>query len=112
MVVFLLGSFGLYKLHMNFAAHSMQQNESLNQVGKTAQTVDGEVQSIDLNHGILSLVDGGEKFDFDFDGATVFVEDGRAVQPSMINSGNTVTVIFIKRENRNVARNILLYSPK
>ncbi len=112
MLGFLLVSFTLYKLHMNFATHSLQQSEPSVQPGKVAQTVDGKVQSIDLNEGILSLNDHGQQFDFSFDGATVFVEDGRAIQPSTINSGNSVTVIFIQRENRNVARNILLYPAK
>ena len=112
MVVFLLVSFGLYKLHMNFATYSLQQNAALDPVGTAAQRVDGEVQSIDLDNGTLSLVEDGKEFNFDIDGATVFVENGRAIQPSIINSGNTVIVIFIKRENRNVAKNILLSSAK
>lgn len=104
---FLLVSFGLYKLHLNFVANSLQENESLPQLG--AETVDGKVQSIDLNEGILCLVGHGQRFDFAFDGGTVFVENGRAIHPETINSGNSVTVIFFKRENRNVARNIQLY---
>jgi hypothetical protein len=109
---FLLVSFSLYKLRMNSATSSLQQNEPSTQAGKSSQTMDGKVQSIDLSQGILCLDGNGKRLDFAFDGATVFVEDGRAIQPSTINSGNSVTVIFIQRENRNLARNIFLCSTK
>ncbi len=112
LLTFMLISFTLYKLHLNFVTNSLQQNESLPLPGKCAETVDGKVQSIDLNRGILCLDGHGQKFDVAFDGSTLFVEDGRAIHPSTINSGNSVTVIFVKRENRNVARNILLYVAK
>jgi hypothetical protein len=106
---FLLVSFAVYKVHRNFVTTSLHQNETLTKMGNGAETVDGKVQSIDLNKGILCLVGHGQKFDFAFDGATVFVEGGRAIHPETINSGNSVTVIFFKRVNRNFARNILLY---
>ena len=112
MLGFVLVCFGLYKLHMNFATNSLQQNEALPQPGKGAETVDGKVQSIDLSNNTIWLVGNGQKLDFAFDDATVFVEDGRAIHPSSISSGNSVTVIFIKKANRNVARNILLSSTK
>jgi hypothetical protein len=108
LVVFTLASLCIYKLRLDPALHSSNQEQGRRGIQAEVRTAEGQVITVDDDARTLTLDEGSEAVTFIIDERTAIVESGRAVDPSSISSGAAATVKYTQRGGKNVARKIEL----
>ena len=108
LAAFALSSLAIYRLRVGGVKPAAHQRDSGRTIRAATKTVEGQIDSVDADAGIIKLNDGTETVTLAFDERTEIVESGRIVEPGSIASGASATVKYTQRRGRNLARKIEL----
>lgn len=108
LAAFALSSLAIYRLRIVGRKPSAHQRDSARTIRAATKTVEGQIDSIDADAGIIKLNDGTETVTLAFDERTEIVESGKVIEVGSITSGASATVKYTQRRGRNLARKIEL----
>ena len=108
LVAFALSSLAVYRLRVGGGKPAARIQDSARTIRAATKTVEGQIDSVDADAGVITLNDGTETVTLALDERTQIVESGMIVEAASITSGASATVKYTQRRGRNLARKIEL----
>jgi hypothetical protein len=108
LAAFALSSLAIYRLRVGGGKPAAHQRDPGRTIRAATKTIEGQIDSVDPDAGIITLNDGTETVILVLDERTEIVAAGRIVEPDSLTSGAAATVKYTQRRGRNLARKIEL----